>query len=275
MPTYLSPAKLNLGLLIVGKRDDNYHLLESVFCLIDLFDQIEINITINNPSIVLVEHNQAWAYKDDLAYRAAKLLQSYTQSPHGAKIKLKKHIPVGSGMGGGSSNAATILLTLNQLWQTKLTKAKLQNLALSLGADVPFFIYNSPAYATGIGEILSPIDIPQYYFVLIQPNFQINTTALFSSLNYNPKLAKSLMPKELLESKHNDLLSIAIRIYPELKTLIGQLETYGKVYMTGSGSTLYLCFSKLYDAKKVAKILKKSYNIYLVKNIQSSPLQNL
>lgn len=272
MPSYLSPAKLNLGLSIVGKRPDGYHLLETIFCLIDLFDTIEIELT-HTPEISLIEHKQVWSQAEDLSYKAACLLQSYSKVTKGAKIKVIKHIPIGGGLGGGSSNAATVLLALNWLWGLNYSKEKLQSLALKLGADVPFFILGRSALAQGIGEVLSHIAIPQYYFILIQPDFGINTKEIFNNLNY-PIGFNKVLPnyQELLHSKTNDLLPIAINLYPQLKTLIDELQLYGEVYMTGSGSTLYLCFSNLVATKKVAKLLNLRYNIYLVKNIQCSPL---
>ena len=167
--SFLSPAKLNLGLKIVGKRSDGYHLLNTIFCLINLFDEIQIQIT-NSEKISIIEHKQAWGYQKDLSYRAALLLQDFTSCKLGANIKVKKTIPSGSGLGGGSSNAATVLVTLNQLWQTGLTKQELIYLGGSLGADVPFFIHGKNAWAEGIGDNLTTIDIPEQYFVIICPS---------------------------------------------------------------------------------------------------------
>lgn len=271
--TYLSPAKLNLGLKVLGKRADGYHLLKTVFCLIDLFDQIDIQIT-DNGKISLIEHNQAWPYYNDLAYRAAISLQQISNSSLGANIKIKKVIPAGSGMGGGSSNAATILLVLNKLWGVDLPQSELLKLGQSLGADVPFFIYGENALATGIGEILSPVEIPPQYFVIIKPSFHIPTKNIFNQLNLDSiKINESYITHEyLIDSKENDLLPVAIKLYPQLKEIVNKLQDYGDVAMTGSGSAVFLTFNDPQSAKKVAKILENSYNTYLAEKLSKSPL---
>ncbi len=269
---YLSPAKLNLGLKVVGKRPDGYHLLNTIFCLIDLFDQIEIQI-IDKPQISLIEHNQAWSYTTDLGYKAAKLLQQATDCQFGANIKIKKTIPSGAGLGGGSSNAATVLLALNHLWQLNLPQNRLIELGKILGADVPFFIYGQNAFATGIGDIFSPITLKDEFFVLVQPEFHIPTKSIFSAIKHFSKASdESTASKELLNNPHNDLQDVAIKLYPQLTTIIDDLKCFGNPIMTGSGSAIYLSFYNLKDANKVAQEIGKSYNTYLVKNLSKSPV---
>ncbi len=193
---YLSPAKLNLGLKIEGKYYDptrkiyGYHNLHTTFCLIDLFDEIEIWLN-NTNNISIIDHQQAWFYQKDLAYKAAALLREYTNTQYGVNIKIKKVIPSGSGLGGGSSNAATVLLALNDLWQLNLDNITLLNLASKLGADVAFFVYGRNAIATGIGDVFVETDIPEYYFVIVVPDFHLSTKAVFdtydkinASINY-------------------------------------------------------------------------------------------
>lgn len=271
--TYLSPAKLNLGLKVLGKRADGYHLLKTVFCLIDLFDQIDIQIT-DNGKISLIEHNQAWPYYNDLAYRAALSLQQISNCNLGANIKIKKVIPAGSGMGGGSSNAATTLLVLNKLWDLALPKNELLKLGRSLGADVPFFIYGENAMATGIGEILSPVEISPQYFVIVKPSFHIPTKNIFNQLNLDSNTINeiNITSEYLISSKENDLLPVAIKLYPQLKEIVNNLQSYGDVAMTGSGSAVFLSFNDPQSAKKVAKILENSYNTYLAERLGKSPL---
>jgi 4-diphosphocytidyl-2-C-methyl-D-erythritol kinase len=272
--TYLSPAKLNLGLKITGKKEDGYHLLKTVFCLIDLFDEIDIQIT-NDKKISLIEHNQAWPFYTDLSYRAAILLQEYSGTSFGANIKIRKTIPSGAGLGGGSSNAATVLMVLNELWGLNISNTKLMELGISLGADVPFFIYGQNALALGIGEILSPVDIPKQYFVLVKPSFHIPTRNIFahlkiSNLNIN---ADSITANWLINTKENDLFPIATNLYPQLQNIVNELQEFGNTSMTGSGSVLYLTFFEKNIAKKVAKILESRYNTYLVKRLHYSPLK--
>lgn len=267
----LSPAKLNLGLRIVGKRDDGYHLLKSVFCLIDLCDQIEIQLT-QNGKISLIEHQQAWFYQKDLSFRAAKLLQEHTKSKFGANIKIKKVIPSGAGMGGGSSNAAAVLMVLNQLWETNLSCKELMHLGLQLGADVPFFIQGRNALVTGIGEIIQPIEIPQLYFVIVKPDFHITTKNVFCSLNLDFQAIREdlITAQDLIEQKINDLEAVVKIIYPQINDIFSELNQYGNAVMTGSGSCVYLSFTDKNEAKKVANILHSSYNTFLAASLPIS-----
>jgi 4-diphosphocytidyl-2-C-methyl-D-erythritol kinase len=269
--SYLSPAKLNLGLKVVGVRPDGYHLLNTVFCFIDLFDKIDIQI-VADKKISLISHNQAWHYSKDLAYKAAVSLQQYTNCNFGANIRVSKVIPSGAGLGGGSSNAATALIALNHLWQLNLDLATLHQIGLSLGADVPFFLYGKNAFATGIGDIFTPIDIIDTYFVLIKPDIHIPTSQIFKHFKMTSFDYDSCNYLDLLQSKINDLQPIALNLYPELNNLIDNLTVYGKPVMTGSGSVFYLSFSDKLLANNVANKLKKMYNVYFVKSIKASPL---
>lgn len=266
---YLSPAKLNLGLRVIGKRPDGYHLLNTVFCLIDLFDQVNIQI-IDTPQISLVEHQQAWSFVTDLGYKAAKLMQQASGTSLGANIKIKKTIPSGGGLGGGSSNAATVLLALNHLWQLNWNTDKLIDLGRRLGADVPFFIYGQNAYATGIGDEFIPMHLPLEYFVLVKPDFHIPTKSIFSAVEHFSEA--KLSPEEIFLTAENDLQAVAIKLFPKLNEIVKSLSAFGTPIMTGSGSTIYLRFSELKDANKVAQELGKSYNTYLVKTLNQSPV---
>lgn len=270
----LSPAKLNLGLQVVGKRNDGYHLLKSVFCLTDLCDSIDIQVT-DNGKISLIEHYQAWFYQKDLSYRAAKLLQETTNCQFGANIKIRKVIPSGAGLGGGSSNAATVLLVLNQLWKTGLSNQELMSLGLSLGADVPFFIQGQNALVEGIGEIITPIEIPQLYFVIVKPNFHIPTKDIFANLNLDlPALSNNIRSiDEIMAKKINDLEPIARRIYPPLDDIFHELKQYEEFetpVMTGSGSCIYFTFNDKNYAKKLAEILSTRYNTFLAASLPQS-----
>jgi 4-diphosphocytidyl-2-C-methyl-D-erythritol kinase len=267
----LSPAKLNLGLRVVGKRDDGYHLLKSVFCFIDLCDIIDTQITTNG-KISLIEHNQAWFYQKDLSYKAAKLLQEFTNCNLGANIKIKKVIPSGAGMGGGSSNAATVLLVLNQLWNTNLSILQLHNLGMQLGADVPFFISGKNALIEGIGDIITPIHIPQLYFVIIKPQFHIPTKDVFTNLDidFSRISSQDITIDELISQKTNDLEISAKKIYPQLNDIFSELKQFGTPTMTGSGSCIYFTFSDKNIAKELAKKLETRYNIFLAASLPVS-----
>lgn len=269
----LSPAKLNLGLKVIGKRPDGYHLLKSVFCLIDLYDKIDIQITLNG-KVSLIEHQQAWFYQKDLAYKAAILLQEYSGCTKGANIKIKKVIPSGAGMGGGSSNAATVLIILNHLWETGLTTDELIGLGAQLGADVPFFVRGQNALVEGIGEITTPIEIPEFYFVIVKPNFHAPTKDIFAALdlNFNLCKAENISTAQLITEKENDLEAAVRKIYPQINTIFSELDQYGKAVMTGSGSSIYLSFTDKNLAKDVANILSPRYNTFLAASLAVSPV---
>lgn len=271
MNTYKAPAKLNLGLKVVGKRPDGYHLLKTVFCLIDLYDEITILINNKSSNIQLLNHTQDWAAESDLVIKASKLLQQHTKCNLGASIEVKKRIPHGGGMGGGSSDAATTLMALNQLWNTNLSKNELMDLGIQLGADVPFFILEENAYAEGIGEILTPIKIPQKYFVLILPEFNISTKEVFSKVNltYDNTII-NITPQTLLNTLENDIEIAARGLEPRLESIFQDLAKYhANARMTGSGSTIYLCYDDYNTAKKVAEELKFKYNAFLIKSLLS------
>jgi len=270
---FLSPAKLNLGLKIVGKRADGYHLLKSIFCLIDLYDQIEIQLT-DNGKISLIEHNQAWFYQKDLAYKAAIVLREYTQTPLGANIKIKKVIPSGAGMGGGSSNAASVLIILNQLWQANLDVTALSAIGETLGADIPFFIRGVNAMVSGIGEIIEEIKLPQLYFVIIKPDFHVPTKDVFNNLKLD---FTNIQPDHvnmdfLLTTRENDLEQVVKSLYPQINSIFSELAQYGTPVMTGSGSAIYLTFTDKNSAKNVANILTPRYNTYLATSLSKSPV---
>lgn len=270
--SFLSPAKLNLGLKITGKRDDGYHYLHTIFCLINLFDEIKIQIIDNSNKISIIEHQQAWHYSTDLTYKAAMILQEYTKTKRGVNIKIKKTIPSGSGLGGGSSNAATVLLVLNNLWQCNLSFDELKLLALKLGADVTFFLYGKNAIAKGIGEIFSPIVIPKQYFILIKPSFGIPTKNIFNNIDKINLSSYDINSIELLNSKENDLLNVAIKMYPQLSNIKNALSKYGNVSMSGSGSTLFLSYNNKNEAINIYEELKNMYTVFLVESIDKSPI---
>lgn len=266
---YLAPGKLNLGLKIVGKKVDGYHLLKTIFCLIDLFDEIIIEVTLNTNDIKLCNHSYQWSIQDDLAYKAAKLLQKHTNIQYGASITVKKKIPSGSGMGGGSSDAATVLLALNKLWNINLSKDELINLGMKLGADVPFFIYGKNAFAEGVGEILSSITIPKSFFVLVIPNFGISTKDIFTNFTFNNNKIdpNDITTEYLLTTLENDLEPIARKLNSQLNHIFTELKKYGNPVMTGSGSTIYLRYDDINTAKKVAHELETKYNSFLVRGL--------
>ncbi|MFT4192571.1 MAG: 4-(cytidine 5'-diphospho)-2-C-methyl-D-erythritol kinase [Comamonas sp.] len=236
-----APAKLNLFLHVTGRRADGYHLLQSVFMLLDWCDTLHIE---KRPGGAISREDLSVPLPaDDLSTRAARLLQQRTGCTLGAHIAIDKRIPSQAGMGGGSSDAATCLLALNQLWRTGLSRAQLQELALELGADVPFFVGGRNAWVEGIGEQLTPLELPPARFVVLKPPVGVETGPIFSS----PLLKRDSIPATMAVFAanhygfgHNDLQAAASACHAEIRQAIDALESLGlQGRMTGSGSAVF------------------------------------
>lgn len=236
-----APAKLNLFLHITGQRADGYHLLQSVFMLIDWCDTLHFEKRADG--LISREDLTLALPADDLIVRAAKLLQQHTGCSLGAHIAVNKQIPAQAGMGGGSSDAATCLLALNQLWDLKLPLSSLEPLGLQLGADVPFFLRGRNAWVEGIGERITPIALPPAQFCVIKPPTGVKTADIFG----HPALERatkpaivSLFAEEPYDFGHNDLQAIAQSLCPDVATALGWMSDAGlKGKMTGSGSAVF------------------------------------
>jgi 4-diphosphocytidyl-2-C-methyl-D-erythritol kinase len=239
-----APAKLNLFLHVTGRRADGYHLLQSAFQLIDRCDNLDF---VSRDDGVIRRTNQIAGVPEDsdLIVRAARLLQSHTGSQYGADLTLHKILPMGGGLGGGSSDAATTLMALNHLWQCGLSRQELMELGLRLGADVPFFLFGRNAFAEGVGEILQEIETPDCWYVVIEPGVQIPTPAIFSSkdLTRDTKpVMMSVFPSAATNNWKNDLQTVAVTLFPQVDEVINWLKNFGDARMTGSGSCVFLCF---------------------------------
>ena len=212
---YPAPAKLNLSLLVTGRRSDGYHLLQTVFRLIDFGDELEISVR-DDGSIVRARDLPGVAIDDDLTVRAARLLQQASGTRVGATIGLDKRLPLGGGLGGGSSDAATVLLALNRLWQLNWPRERLQTLALALGADVPVFIFGRSALATGVGEQLTPLELPPAWYLLLVPPVSVGTAGIFQ----DPDLIRNSIPLTIspfsFAAGRNDLEAVVCRLYPDV-----------------------------------------------------------
>ncbi|MGQ0711333.1 MAG: 4-(cytidine 5'-diphospho)-2-C-methyl-D-erythritol kinase [Rhodoferax sp.] len=237
-----APAKLNLFLHIVGRRADGYHLLQSAFMLIDWCDALDLEWRADRS--VTREDCGGMALPDqDLCVRAAQALQSATGCTQGVHIRLSKSIPAQAGMGGGSSDAATVLLGLNQLWGLGLTRAHLAQIGLQLGADVPFFVHGSNAWVEGVGEDIHPIALGRARFVVVKPPIGLETARIFS----HPNLKRDTKPATIMgfaanefDFGHNDLQPVAQMLCPEISQAVTWLESKGlKARMTGSGSAVF------------------------------------
>ncbi len=246
---FLAPAKINLFLHITGQRADGYHLLQTVFRLLDFYDTIYLKPT-QTSTIKRVNDIAGVPEAQDLCIRAAKLLQRYTQCSLGVEISVEKHIPMGGGLGGGSSDAATVLLALNRLWQLHLSRAELLSLGLQLGADVPFFIYGTNAWAEGVGEQLQTITLPEAYYVVLTPNVHVSTAQIFA----NKQLTKNAIPKTMSDFSGtsnssaanlsaeftNQLEKVVCNDYPPVLACLTWLKQFGDARMSGSGASVFL-----------------------------------
>jgi 4-diphosphocytidyl-2-C-methyl-D-erythritol kinase len=242
----LAPAKLNLFLHITGRRDDGYHLLQSVFMLIDWCDTLHFDV--RDDGVIEREDVTVALPADDLVVRAAQSLQRASGTSLGAHIAIEKHIPAQAGMGGGSSDAATTLLTLNRLWGLHWPLSKLMPLGLALGADVPFFLGGHNAWVEGIGEKMTPIDLPAARFAVVKPNAGLETAKIFRSPELQRATETATMPVFAVNHYgfgRNDLQPVAQALCPEMTEALQWLSSFGlSPRMTGSGSAV---FARLHD----------------------------
>jgi len=236
-----APAKLNLFLHITGRRADGYHLLQSVFMLIDWCDTLHFELRANGK--ISREDLTTPLPADDLAINAARALQLATGSSLGAHISIAKSIPAQAGMGGGSSDAASTLLALNRLWQLNLTKQQLTHIGLQLGADVPFFIHGSNAWVEGIGEKITPIDLPKTHFLVVKPASGLSSQAIFTDPSLkrdSPNAIISGFAAYPFSFGQNDLQAVAQKLSPDVSTALNWLGKLGlQPRMTGSGSAVF------------------------------------
>ena len=248
-----APAKLNLFLHITGRRDDGYHLLQSVFMLIDWCDTLHFDLRADGQ--VSREDLTTPLPADDLITRAARALKSATGSPHGSHIGVQKNIPAQAGMGGGSSDAASTLLALNRLWNTRLSLEQLKEIGLKLGADVPFFLEGHNAWVEGIGEKITPIEVPQGQFLVVKPSEGLDTKLIFSDAGLKRDTETAIISgfaADAFDFGQNDLQSVAERLCPGVTQAIQWLGTQGlKGRMTGSGSAVFAQVLQQFDLPDV------------------------
>ncbi|MFZ6654170.1 4-(cytidine 5'-diphospho)-2-C-methyl-D-erythritol kinase [Undibacterium sp. TJN19] len=269
-----APAKLNLFLHVTGRRADGYHLLQTAFQLIDHCDYLDFAVR-EDGQIVRTNDIEGVPADSDLIVRAARLLQQQTACPLGADLTLHKHLPMGGGLGGGSSDAATALMALNHLWKTGLSRAELMKTGLQLGADVPFFLFGENAFAEGVGEELQPLDTPACWFVVLEPGVQVPTPAIFSAkgLTRNTKpvrIADFSSTKEL--DWKNDLQTVACALFPQVGEAIQWLSGYGDAKMTGSGACVFCAFADEASADSVLKQVPDRWVSWKAKALSRHPM---
>jgi len=269
-----APAKLNLFLHVVGRRADGYHLLQTVFRLVDHGDRLRFSPR-RDDRIELLTPLPGVPPASDLTVRAARLLQEATGCRDGVAIALDKRLPMGGGLGGGSSDAATVLLALNHLWRLGLSRAALQKIGLALGADVPIFVYGRNAFAEGVGEHFTPLDLPPAWYVVLEPPVQVPTPEIFRA----PGLRRDT-PAIAARDWHpgfgaNDLEAVAAELYPQVAETIGWLSAFGHVRMTGSGACVFAEFERREDAEAVLAQLPGGMRGWAAAGLAAHPLAAL
>ncbi|AGH38271.1 4-diphosphocytidyl-2-C-methyl-D-erythritol kinase [Bibersteinia trehalosi USDA-ARS-USMARC-188] len=266
-----SPAKLNLFLYITGKLPNGYHELQTLFQFLDFGDEIEIEITAQS-EIKLLNAVEGVATEENLIYRAAKLLQKQTACSQGAKIAVNKKLPMGAGLGGGSSNAATVLVALNHLWQTQLSLEQLAELGLSLGADVPIFVHGFAAFAEGVGEKLTPCKIPEKWYLVLKPDVAISTAAIFSHPDLPRNTPKRTLTVLLQSPWLNDCEKIVKDLYPEVDECLSWLIKYAPARLTGTGACVFAEFDCKDDALAAFQAMPSDYQGFVAQGQNISPL---
>lgn len=264
-----APAKINRSLHITGRREDGYHLLDSIFCLIDLCDTVWIKPRFDHKIIL---HENPIGIEDNLIFQAAKALQQASNTTQGAEIRLEKHIPTGGGLGGGSSDAATTLMTLNALWQSQLNQTQLMQLGLNLGADVPFFLSGSHAQVRGIGEIITPISLPKQWYVIINPQVHVCTGDIFRQFDLTEKRKTSIIRSLENGTGGNDLQAVVCAKHPEVAQALDLLNQFGHAQMSGSGACVFLATKTQKEAQHIFQAVQHKAKAYCISELNQHPL---
>ena len=269
-----APAKLNLFLHVTGRRADGYHELQTLFQLIDLCDTIAITVR-EDGQIERLAGPPGVAPEADLAVRAAQLLRQATGSPLGATLKVHKRIPLGGGLGGGSSDAATVLLALNELWDGKLSLPDLANLGLPLGADVPVFIKGSSALGEGIGERLTPVRLPPKWYTIICPGVGVSTREVFQSPELTRNSPVSTIRALLDTGGRNDCEDVVRARAPEVAEALDWLTQFSPARLTGTGSCVFAACESPADAERLAARVPDRWMSFVAQGLNMSPVHGL
>jgi len=274
---YAAPAKLNLMLRVVGRRSDGYHLLQTVFRFIDYGDELRFRVRADGV-IARVNDVPNVPAADDLCVRAAMALQQAAGTPLGADIYLGKRLPLGGGLGGGSSDAATTLIALNHLWKTALTRMQLLDLAAKLGADVPVFVFGENALAEGIGEQLHALELTPAWYVVLCPPVAVSTAAVFSHPDLkrdSPKVTIQGFTDAAYSSFGNDLQALVVGQYPEVARHLEWLSQHGAALMTGSGACVFASYGSEKEARQVIAQLPPEMRGFVARGLSRHPLHGL
>ena len=269
----LAPAKLNLFLHVTGRRANGYHSLQSAFQLLDWGDRLSFRVR-DDGLIVRTNELAGVPQESDLAVRAARRLQAWAGVGLGVDITVGKVLPMGGGLGGGSSDAATTLLALNRLWEVNASRSRLRALALELGADVPFFVFGRNAFAQGVGELLTPLDLPPRWYVVVSPEVAVPTAEIFAApeLTRNTKIIK--IADFAMSATRNDLEPVARVRYPQIGDAIDWLGAFSPARMTGSGACVFSAVEGERAARAIARECPTQWRAWAVRGLDEHPLRN-
>lgn len=274
MLTFPAPAKLNLFLHIIGRRQDGYHLIQTVFRFIDFSDELSFKLRADG---IIKLHNPMPGIPEDidLCLRAAKLLRQETDTGQGADIFLRKIIPIGGGLGGGSSDAATTLLALNRLWKLGLNNDQLLKLGLQLGADVPIFIFGQNAFAEGIGQELTAIKLPAAWYLVLIPSVEVSTAEIFASRELTRNTLPIKIPPFCISQGHNDLETVVCQTHPKVAQCLEwlkRLENTTIVNMSGSGACVFAEFTTQWAAQSAFEKIPDDMKGFLARGLDYHPM---
>jgi 4-diphosphocytidyl-2-C-methyl-D-erythritol kinase len=266
-----APAKLNLFLHITGRREDGYHLLQSVFQFLDYGDTLHFTLR-NDGRVTRLSELPGVAEENDLVVKAARLLQEVSACKLGVDIEVEKRLPMGGGLGGGSSDAATTLVALNRLWAVNLDIDRLAELGLQLGADVPVFIRGHAAWAEGVGEILTPVELSEPWFVVLIPSVEVNTGKIFN----DPELTRespAIKIRDFLAGEGSNVCQeIVVKHYPAVAEAIEWLGRHGKAMMTGTGACVFAAYETQEKAEAVFSARPAQWQGFVARGVNRSPL---
>ena len=271
---YPAPAKLNLFLHVVGRRADGYHELQTVFRFVDHGDRLRIRVR-DDARIARVNDVQGVPAEHDLCVRAAHLLQRRAGCRLGAEIELDKVLPLGGGLGGGSSDAATALIVLNRLWALQLSRAELRALALQLGADVPAFVFGRNAFAEGIGERLTAITLPRAWYVVLVPPVAISTARMFADPQLTRNTNRIKMSAFFAGAVGNDLEEVACRHFPVVRNYLDWLKQRAPAHLTGSGACVFASFAEEHLARGVFASRPPHMQGFVAQGLEQHPLRDM
>jgi 4-diphosphocytidyl-2-C-methyl-D-erythritol kinase len=266
-----APAKLNLMLRVVGRRPDGYHLLQTVFQFLERGDELQFRV--REDGIISRRLDLAGvAEEQDLALRAARMLQDFSGTSLGAEVELRKRLPMGGGLGGGSSDAATALVALNRIWGTGLSVEQLEQIGLQLGADVPVFVRGHAAWAEGVGEQLTAVEPPEVWYLVLAPDCQVSTAEIFSDPQLTRDSPQITIADFFSGSQGNDCLPVVVRHYPEVAEAIRWLSQFTEPRLTGTGACVFAAFPDRDAADTMLEQLPDQLTGFVARGLNRSPL---